>query len=53
MREFDGDIDEDLPLKTAAYEEDEDLPDVEYMKYIDKEAFMILVELLDDKLDVQ
>ena len=54
MREFDGDIDEDFPIEQTAHEEDdEDLPDVEYMKHIDKEAFMVLVELLDDKLDVQ
>lgn len=56
MREFDGDIDEDIPEKrTPVYEnndEDDDL-ELDYMKYIDKEAFMVLVELLDDKLDVQ
>lgn len=53
MREFDGDFDEELPIKTDIEDDDDDLPSVEYMKYIDKEAFMVLVELLDDKLDVQ
>jgi hypothetical protein len=53
MRDFDGDFDEELPIKTDIEDDDDDLPSVEYMKYIDKEAFMVLVELLDDKLDVQ
>ena len=51
MREFDGDFDEVVPDEKI--DEEDDLDDVQYMKYIDKEAFMVLVELLDDKLDVQ
>ena len=51
MREFDGDFSEDIPNSTTTNEDD--LDDVQYMKYINKEAFMVLVELLDDKLDVQ
>ena len=51
MREFDGDFDEIVPDEKI--DEEDDLDDVQYMKYIDKEAFMVLVELLDDKLDVQ
>ena len=51
MREFDGDFDEIVPDEKI--DEQDDLEDVQYMKYIDKEAFMVLVELLDDKLDVQ
>lgn len=51
MREFDGDFSEDIPNATIT--DEDDLDDVQYMKYIDKEAFMVLVELLDDKLDVQ
>ncbi len=51
MREFDDDFSEDIPK--AKIDDEDDLDDVQYMKYIDKEAFMVLVELLDDKLDVQ
>ena len=51
MREFDGDFDEVVP--DDKMDEEDDLDDVQYMQYIDKEAFMVLVELLDDKLDVQ
>ena len=51
MREFDGDFDEAVPYEKI--DEEDDLDDVQYIKYIDKEAFMVLVELLDDKLDVQ
>ncbi len=51
MREFDGDFNEDIPNATIT--DEDDLDDVQYMKYIDKEAFMVLVELLDEKLDVQ
>jgi Na+/phosphate symporter len=54
MQEFDGDIDEEIPVETDIDNNDDDeLNDIEYMKYIDKDAFMILVEFLDDKLDVQ
>ena len=51
MREFDGDFDEVVPDEKI--DEEDGLDDVQYMQYIDKEAFMVLVELLDDKLDVQ
>ena len=51
MREFDGDFDEVVPDEKM--DEEDGLDDVQYMQYIDKEAFMVLVELLDDKLDVQ
>jgi hypothetical protein len=54
MQEFDGDIDEEIPVETDIDNNDDDeLNDIEYMKYIDKDAFMFLVEFLDDKLDVQ
>lgn len=54
MREFDGDIDEEIPIETDMdNNDDNELNDIEYMKYIDKDAFMVLVEFLDDKLDVQ
>lgn len=54
MQEFDGDIDEEIPVETDIDNNDDDeLNDIEYMKYIDKDAFMVLVEFLDDKLDVQ
>jgi hypothetical protein len=51
MREFDGDFDE--IISDEKIDEQDDLDDVQYIEYIDKEAFMVLVELLDDKLDVQ
>ena len=54
MQEFYGDIDEEIPVETDIDNNDDDeLNDIEYMKYIDKDAFMVLVEFLDDKLDVQ
>ncbi len=57
MRAFDGDVDEHIPKKQATiYEnndEADDDTDIDFMKYIDKDAFPILLELLDDKLDVQ
>ena len=54
MREFDGDIDEEIPVETDMdNNDDNELNDIEYMKYIDKDSFMVLVEFLDDKLDVQ
>lgn len=54
MREFDGDVSEELHLENVNSIDDEDEGlDLDYMKHIDKEAFMVLVELLDDKLDVQ
>jgi hypothetical protein len=54
MREFDGDISEELHVENVNSIDDENEGlDLDYMKHIDKEAFMILVELLDDKLDVQ
>ena len=54
MREFDGDVSEELHLENVNSIDDEDEGlDLDYMKHIDKEAFMVLVELLDDKLEVQ
>lgn len=49
MREFDGDIDEAIPEENeeAIFKEDD------CMKYIDKKAFPIILELLDGNLDIQ
>ena len=49
MREFDGDINESIPIEKekTIFEEDD------CMKYIDKKAFPILLELLDGNLDIQ
>ena len=49
MREFDGDLDESIPEESeeAVFEEDD------CMKYIDKKAFRILLEMLDENLEIQ
>ena len=49
MREFDGDLDESVPEESeeAVFIEDD------CMKYIDKKAFRILLEMLDGNLEIQ
>ena len=53
-REFDENINEKLPVENVnPINEEDDNSELDYTNYIDREALVVLMDLLEDKLDIQ
>ena len=54
VREFDENINEKLPVENVnPISKEDDNSELDYTNYIDREALVVLMDLLEDKLDIQ